>query len=103
MTTYITKDINETLDYTFIRTVEDNIVNVSYSQDGGGNVTVDSCNVNVNTVTDSNGNTYPAGRAIIIWLSNGDSGTTEKIVITYTTAAGRVLDEAVIVSLVSDN
>lgn len=103
MTTYITKDINETLDYTFIRTVEDDIVNVSYSQDSGGNVTVDSCSVNVNTVTDSNGITYPAGRAIIMWLSGGDSSATEKIVITYTTAAGRVLDEAVIVSLVSDN
>lgn len=95
MSIYIIKDIHETLDYVFIRNVEDNITNVIYTQDNGGGLTIISCSVNVNTVTDSEGNEYPAGRAIILWCSGGNVNTSEKVRIQYTTAGGRILDEEV--------
>lgn len=100
---YITKDVNETLDYVFIRNVDDNIVNVSYVTDGLGGLTIQSCTINSNVVSDNDGNTYPAGRAIILWATGGNVGTKEKVTITYTTAGGRIRDESVIFTLVQDN
>lgn len=95
MSIYIIKDIHETLDYVFIRNVEDNITNVTYTQDNGGGLTIISCSVNAGVVTDSDGNEYPAGRAIILWCSGGNVNTSEKVRIQYTTAGGRILDEEV--------
>jgi hypothetical protein len=100
---YITKDVSETLDYVFVRNVEDNIVNVSYTQDNAGGLVVNSCVVNVNVITDSNGVQYPSGRAIVLWVSGGTVGAKEKVIITYTTAGGRTRDEAVIFTLIQEN
>jgi hypothetical protein len=59
--------------------------------------------VNVNVITDSNGVQYPAGRAIVLWVSGGTVGAKEKVTITYTTAGGRIRDEAVIFTLIQEN
>lgn len=96
MSIYITKDIHETLDYVFIRSIEDNITSVSYTQDNAGGLNVISCVVNTGVVTDSEGSEYPAGRAIILWCSGGNVNTSEKVRIQYNTAAGRILDEEII-------
>jgi hypothetical protein len=90
---YITKDAGEKLDYVFIRAVEDNISAVTYTQSVGSTITVVSCTVNTNVVTDSDGNEYPAGRAVVLWVQGGVVGTTETITLQYTTVAGRILDE----------
>ena len=96
MSIYITKDIHETLDYVFIRTIEDNITSVSYTQDNAGGLSIISCAVNTGVITDSDGNEYPAGRAIVLWCSGGNINTSEKVRIQYNTAGGRVLDEEVV-------
>lgn len=100
---YIQKDVNETLDYVFIRNVEDNIVGVSYIQDGSGGLVVADCLVNSGSIITSDGIEYPAGRAIVLWVSGGTVGQKEKVVLTYTTAAGRVRDESVVFSFIQDN
>lgn len=100
---YITKDISETLDYVFVRNVDDNIVNVIYTQDSLGGLTVNSCTVNTNVITDSNGVEYAAGRCIVLWVSGGVVGQKEKVTMTYTTAGGRIRDEAVVFTMVQDN
>ncbi len=100
---YITKDVNETLDYVFIRNVEDNIVSVAYTQDNLGGLVVSDCEVNQSTVTTSDGVVYPAGRAIVLWVSGGTVGQKEKVTMTYTTTAGRIRDEVVVFSFVQDN
>lgn len=92
---YITKDTHEKLDYVFVRTVDDNITSVSYFQEVGATLVVESCSVSVAPIIDSDGNTYPANRAIILWVSGGTVGATETIRIQYNTAAGRILDEEV--------
>jgi len=103
MSFYITKDINETLDYVFVRNVEDNISNVSYVTDGLGGLNIQSCSVNNGVLTDSNGNTYPIGRAIILWVASGNVGTKEKVTITYNTVGGRIIDEVIVFTLVQEN
>lgn len=95
MSIYITKDIHETLDYIFVREIEDNITSVTYTQDNAGGLTIISCAVNTGVVTDSDGNEYPAGRAIILWCSGGNINTSEKVRIQYNTVGGRILDEEV--------
>lgn len=100
MSIYINKDIHETLDYVFVRTVDDNITSVSYVQDNLGGLVVESCLVNAGVLTDSEGNTYPAARAIIMWVSGGVVGATEKVRLTYSTSGGRTLDEEVVFKLV---
>jgi hypothetical protein len=100
---YITKDVNETLDYVFIRNVEDNIVSVNYTQDNLGGLVVDNCTTNSGDVVLDDGTIYPAGRAIVLWVSGGTVGGKEKVILTYTTAAGRVRDEAIIFTLVQEN
>lgn len=100
---YIQKDVNETLDYVFIRNVEDNIVGVSCTQDGLGGLVVTDCLVNSGNIITSDGIEYPAGRAIVLWVSGGTVGQKEKVVLTYTTAAGRVRDESVVFSFIQDN
>lgn len=96
MSIYITKDIHETVDYIFVREIEDNITSVTYTQDNAGGLTIISCAVNTGVVTDSDGNEYPAGRAVILWCSGGNINTSEKVRIQYNTAGGRVLDEEVV-------
>lgn len=100
---YITKDVNETLDYVFIRNVDDNIVNVSYDTDGLGGLVIQSCTVNTGVITDSNGTDYPVGRAIVLWVSGGTVGTKEKVTMTYNTAGGRTIDEVAVFTLVQNN
>lgn len=97
---YIVKDIHETLDYVFIRAIDDDITSVSYSQDGQGGLVILSCSVNSSIVKDSSGISYPAGRAIILWCAGGNALTHEKVRITYNTAGGRVLDEDITFRLV---
>lgn len=99
---YITKDVNEKLDYIFIRQSDDPIVSVSYTQDGSAGLVIESVSVNATALTDEDGNTYDVGKAIIMWISGGNVGATEKVVITYTTEAGRVLDEAIIFRLIQE-
>lgn len=100
---YITKDVNETLDYVFIRNVDDNITSVSYTTDGLGGLTIQSCTINTGVITDSNGNEYPVGRAIILWVAGGTVGGKEKVTITYNTAGGRTIDEVAVFTLVQNN
>lgn len=100
---YITKDVNETLDYIFLRNVDDNITNVSYVTDGLGGLVIQSCGVNTRVITDINGNTYPVGRAIILWTTGGNANTKEKVTMTYNTVGGRTIDEVVVFTLVQDN
>jgi len=100
---YVQKDINETLDYVFIRNVEDDIVSVTYTQDSLGGLVVDNCTTNSGDVVLDEGTVYPAGRAIILWVSGGIVGGKEKVILTYTTTAGRVRDEAIIFTLVQEN
>lgn len=90
---YITKDAGEKLDYVFIRAVEDNISAVTYTQSVGSTITVISCTVSNNTVTDPEGNEYVAGRAVILWVEGGVAGTKETLRLQYTTSAGRILEE----------
>jgi hypothetical protein len=100
---YITKDTNERLDYLFVREMLDPIVDVQYTTDAGANIVVEACNVNPVDITDTAGNVYPAGQAIVLWVSGGDVGKKEKIVLSYTTEGGRQLDEAVIFTVVQEN
>lgn len=100
---YITKDVNETLDYIFLRNVDDNISSVSYISDGLGGLNIQSCSVNTGVITDSNGNEYPVGRAIILWVAGGNAGGKEKVTMTYNTVGGRTIDEVVVFTLVQDN
>lgn len=100
---YVQKDINETLDYVFIRNVEDNIVSVSCTQDNLGGLVLGTCTVNSTNVTLDDGSVVPAGRAIILWVSGGTVGLKEKVVITYTTAAGRMKDESITFTFVQEN
>lgn len=93
---YIQKDVHETIDYTFIRPMDDDIISASYTQDGLGGLVIESCTVSTGTVTDSNGVEYPSKRAIILWCSGGNINTFEKVRIQYNTAAGRILDEEII-------
>ena len=90
---YIAKDAGEKLDYVFIRAVEDSISSVTYSQSVGSTVTVVSCTINTNVITDSNGNEYPAGNAIVLWTQGGVAGSIETLTLQYTTVAGRILEE----------
>lgn len=93
---FITKDIHEKLDYTFIRPSEDLIVGgITTEQSDNATVTIVSTNINLSPVTDTDGNVYPAGSAIILWLEGGTVGNVESIRLQYTTAAGRILDEEV--------
>ena len=100
---YITKDVNETLDYIFLRNVDDNISSVSYITDGLGGLTIQSCSVSTGVITDSEGNTYPQGRAIILWTTGGNAGARERVTMTYNTVGGRTIDEVVVFTLVQDN
>jgi len=100
---YITKDVNETLDYVFIRNVDDNIANVSYITDGLGGLTIQSCSVNTGVITDSNGIEYPVGRAIILWVTGGNAGARERVTMTYNTVGGRTIDEVAVFTLIQDN
>lgn len=97
---YIQKDVNETLDYVFIRTIDDTISSVTYTQSAGATLTVQSCATNVNVIEDSNGNSYPAGSAIILWVTGGTIGSIETVTLTLQTVAGRVIEEKVTFTLV---
>lgn len=93
---FITKDIHEKLDYTFIRPSSDLIAgSIVTEQSAGSTVTIISSNVNLTEVTDTDGNIYPAGSAIILWLEGGTAGSVESIRLQYTTVAGRILDEEI--------
>ena len=93
---FITKDIHEKVDYTFIRTSSDLIVGgIVTEQSPNPTVTIVSTNINLSPITDTDGNTYPAGSAIIMWLQGGVVGSVESIRLQYTTAAGRILDEEI--------
>lgn len=99
---YITKDINEKLDYVFIRNSDDPITAVTYTTDGVAGLVIESVNVNTLPLTDDDNNTYGVGKAIILWVSGGTVGKSEKVILNYTTEAGRVLDEAVIFRLIQE-
>lgn len=95
MSVFIAKDTHEKLDYVFVRQTSDDIVAVTYEQSIPSSINVISCSINSTEMTDEEGNTYPANRAIILWVSGGTVGATETIRIQYNTAAGRILDEEV--------
>ena len=99
---YITKDVNEKLDYVFIRDSDDPITSVSYTQDNVAGLVIESANINALALTDEDGNTYDAGKAVILWVSGGVAGKSEKVILNYTTEAGRILDEAVIFRLIQE-
>lgn len=99
---YITKDINEKLDYVFIRHSDDPITNISYTQDNNGGLVVEAILINAAPISDEDGNTYDIGKAIILWVSGGIAGKSEKVILNYTTEVGRVLDEAVIFRLIQE-
>lgn len=98
--TYIAKDIHETLDYIFVSNVGDPIETVTYEQSPSPTMTVQQCYVNTTTVTDDEGTEYPAGSAIVLWVSGGELFTTEKLRLQYTTAGGRTLDADIVFRLV---
>lgn len=99
---YITKDINEKLDYVFIRNSDDPITSVTYTTDGAAGLVIESVNVNALPLTDDDNNTYDVGKAIVVWVSGGTVGKSEKVILNYTTEAGRVLDEAIIFRLIQE-
>lgn len=98
---FITKDIHEKLDYTFIRPSSDLIAGgIVTEQSPNATVTILSANINLTDVTDTDGNVYPAGSAIIMWLEGGTVGSYESIRLQYTTVAGRILDEEITIACV---
>lgn len=103
MSVFIAKDVHEKLDYVFVRQSPDDIVSVTYEQSVPSTLNVISCSINSLQMEDDEGNTYPANRAIILWVSGGTVGATETIRIQYNTAAGRILDEEVNFRLVASN
>lgn len=98
---YITHDTHHKVDYIFIRDNEDIINSVAYYQNVGATITVVSCSVNTIPVTDTEGNSYAAGKAIILWIEGGTPDTSEVIRVEYTTVGGRRLDEEVTIRVVT--
>jgi hypothetical protein len=95
---YITKDVHETLDYVFIRPVTTDLIvggSIVIEQPPTATINVISSNLNLSEVTDEDGNTYPIGSAIILWVSGGTVGTTESLRLQYSTVGGRILDEEI--------
>jgi hypothetical protein len=99
---YINKDIHERLDYLFVRDVEEDITSVQCFLDPLSTITVDSCIVPDQPVTDTQGNEYPAKRTILLWVSGGVSGNVSKLRIQYSTEGGRTLDEEIVFRLSED-
>ena len=100
---FITKDIHEKLDYTFIRPSTDLIAgDIVTEQSPNSTVTIVSTYINLAPVFDTNGKEYPAGSAIIMWLEGGVLGSVESIRLQYTTVAGRILDEEIQIVCVGD-
>ena len=93
---YVTHDTHHKVDYIFIRDNTDVINSVAYYQQAGASISVLSCSVNTIPVTDTEGNSYDAGKAIILWIEGGNANTSETIRIEYTTVGGRRLDEEVV-------
>jgi hypothetical protein len=98
---YITHDTHHKVDYVFIRDNDDLINSVAYYQQEGATITVVSCSVNTIPVNDTEGNSYDAGKAIILWIEGGTQNTSETVRIEYTTVGGRRLDEEVVFRVVS--
>ncbi len=98
---YITHDTHHKVDYVFIRNNDDLINFVAYYQSVGSTITVVSCSTNTTPVTDSEGTSYAAGKAIILWIEGGTPNVSETIRIEYNTVGGRRLDEEVTIRVVS--
>lgn len=75
---------------------------VTYTTDGAAGLVIESVNVNALPLTDDDNNTYDVGKAIVVWVSGGTVGKSEKVILNYTTEAGRVLDEAIIFRLIQE-
>lgn len=103
MTYYINKDVDERLDYVFIREGVDDIVSFTLDTSSAQTISIYSAAINTSPITDDQGNEYPANRAIIIWLYGGTANTVETLRFTYTTAAGRIQDEEIKIRLVGEN
>lgn len=93
MTTYIAKDVHETLDYAFVRNVAEKIISVTYFQPADATMIVESCDINSQPLETTTGQSYPVGTSIVIWVRGGELNKSEKLRIQYETEGGRVLDE----------
>lgn len=103
MAIHILKDVDETLDYVFVKQSPEDIVSVSYSVDQSASISVISCNVNGETLVDFSGKTYPPSRAIVLWVSGGTHNTNDIVNITYQTEFGRIFDERVVFTLLQND
>jgi hypothetical protein len=93
---YIAKDIHETLDYAFVRDVPESIIFVEHIQPTDATLVVESCEVNTQTIFDTEGRRFEAGRVIVLWVSGGALNKSEKLRLRYVTEGGRILDEDVV-------
>ena len=100
---HIAHDTHHKIDYVLIRDSDDPLSTVSYTQSAGATITVDSCSINVAPITDSLGNVYPAGSAIIVWIEGGTVGSIEWVRVEYTTVGGRRLDEKLVFTVVEED
>ena len=100
---HIAHDTHHKIDYVLIRDSDDLLSTVSYTQSTGATITVNSCTINVSPITDSLGNVYPAGSAIIVWIEGGTVGSNEWVRVEYTTQAGRRLDEKVVFTIMDES
>lgn|SRR3990167_5128630 len=99
MTIYIAKDIDETIDYAFVKSVPEDITFVDYSLSSGASLSVLSCNINQEDVYDFDGKLYPANRMIILWVAGGTEGSEDVVTLRYHTEFGRILDENVVFTM----
>ena len=88
----IVKDIHEKLDYVFVRSIDEDIIYVTYELENSSSLVIESCTTNPSEMSDEEGNVYPANRLILLWVSGGTIGETSDVRITYHTSGGRILD-----------
>jgi hypothetical protein len=103
MALYVSKDVNETLDYVFARRVGETLTGVTYEVSPTSTVVVESCSINTTALFDEQGNEYPAESLVILWVSGGVAGGISEVRISYSTSGGRILDETIIFRMVSDS
>lgn len=102
MTIYIPKDAHEKLDYVFARYLQEDITSVTYYQEAGSTINIESCQINPAEMSDEEGNTFPPNRVILLWVSGGEVGTSSKVRVEYTTSGGRILDFEVVFMIVDN-
>lgn len=100
---YLVHDIHEKLDYAFTVDTYDKLSTVNLYQQESGTINVISCNITSADLTDSEGNIYPAGSAIIMWIEGGVADTIEAFRLEYTTEGGRRLDEKITFRVVEED